>query len=238
MLTIGFVMSFLFSVADSCQVRVDGTCMDVRKMPTLSSFDKYKISYIEGTRAYDSLRFAYSDLPFHVHFTDSENHKWEVTIEDEDDEVSVTFPVANSEIIWHGDDRDRTGFDAQTTLASCTFSYTPPTFLQSHGVRVAFAGYKPQSQGYAPSDSVWDKALKVAAISVRAPLPAEFVEADPKPATNKLSMLKEHGSLVAACFVCTLVFSFAVAMASQRALRSPLAENRTYLLHDEQNVIG
>ena len=55
-------------------------------------------------------------------FTDRKSNKWEIWIERSSDEITLVFP-AGREIIWHGDEKDRTGSDARTMFAQVNFKY-------------------------------------------------------------------------------------------------------------------
>ena len=55
-------------------------------------------------------------------FTDRKSNKWEIWIERSSDEITLVFP-AGREIIWHGDETDRTGSDARTMFAQVNFKY-------------------------------------------------------------------------------------------------------------------
>ena len=118
------------------------------------------VSYIEGTRTYDTGRFAtQSSFPLTWTFTDAANTKHFITIECPDDQITVVFP-ASSQILWHGDERDRTGLDAQTCVVKATFSYAPSSWIQSHGIRVEVLGYKLNKMGYYRSDTEsWESAV-------------------------------------------------------------------------------
>ena len=88
-----------------------------------------KVSYIEGTRTFDTGRFAKtSNLPITWIFTDAANVKHFITIEDPTDQLTIVFP-STAQILWHGDERDRTGLDAQTNVVKATFSYAPSSWL-------------------------------------------------------------------------------------------------------------
>ena len=141
-------------------IEVDGRRKDVTYSWSSDPRMFGKVSYIEGTRTYDTGRFATtSSLPITWVFTDAANTKHFVTIERPDDQLTVVFPVS-SQILWHGDERDRTGLDAQTSVAKATFSYQESSFFHSHGIRVEVEGYKLDDMGYYASDTEsWKSAV-------------------------------------------------------------------------------
>lgn len=141
-------------------VEVAGVRKDVTRTWTTDPRMFGNVSYIEGTRTYDTGRFATtSSLPITWIFTDAANTKHFVTIEHSSDQLTMVFPVS-SQILWHGDERDRTGLDAQTSVAKATFSYQGSSFFQSHGIRVEVEGYKLNEMGYYASDTdSWKSAV-------------------------------------------------------------------------------
>lgn len=62
------------------------------------------------------------------------------------------FPCS-SEVYWHGDERDRTGTDAQTTWCQVKFHYEPSSMWNSHGIRLQFNGYNDKDIGEARIDT-------------------------------------------------------------------------------------
>lgn len=67
---------------------------------------------------------------------------------------------ATAQILWYGDERDRTGLDAQTCVVKATFSYQPSKSGLSHGIRVEVEGYKLDDIGYYASDTEsWKSAV-------------------------------------------------------------------------------
>ena len=98
------------------------------------STDPGLFGYIEGSRTFDTGRFAKTaKLPLTWTFTDAANTKHYITIERPDDQLTIVFP-SSAQILWHGDERDRTGLDAQTSVVKATFSYQPSSLLHSHGI--------------------------------------------------------------------------------------------------------
>ena len=114
-----------------------------------------EVSYIENSRTHDTCRYTHR-LPLTVTFTDSSNTRHDVIIESPSGQLTMVFP-ARGEIIWHGEERDRTGLDAQTYEVSATFHYEPGG---THGIRIMVLGYKLNSIGYYASDlNTWEKAI-------------------------------------------------------------------------------
>jgi hypothetical protein len=116
--------------------------------------------YIEGSRTYDTCRFATTNhFPLKLEFTDATNAKHTILIEASSDQLTVAFPCS-SEILWHGDERDRTGLDAQTNVAKVSFSYTESTFFHSHGIRLETEGYRATDMtNYASDTESWTAAV-------------------------------------------------------------------------------
>lgn len=120
-------------------------------------------TYIEGTRTFDNCRFAYSNFPLKLSFTDATNVKHEVWIENGSDEYTIVI-MTNNQIKWHGDAQDVTGLDAQSGVAKITFSYIGSSWMppQSHGIRVAVTGYRENGMGYYASDKEsWESAVEM-----------------------------------------------------------------------------
>lgn len=120
---------------------------EVKKVPKLEDL-RGQYQYVEGTRTSDTSRFAqHSSLPIELKFTDRMNKQHKVVIEDMSDEFNMCVPVGNSSLYWYGDEKDRTGFDAQTTWASVKFTYASSSFVHSHGITIEFNGYSDNGIG-------------------------------------------------------------------------------------------
>lgn len=119
-------------------------------------------NYVSGTRTRDTWRYASTrNLPLTTRFTDSENICHEITLYRETDQITIAVPMRN-ELIFHGDERDRIGTDAQTRVAEITFRYTGSTWTNSHGIRLVSAGYTGDDYGYLDANAGdWDKALQL-----------------------------------------------------------------------------
>jgi len=130
------------------KVKYDKKFIDVRKLPTLADFAKMGVSYVSGSSTYDTLRYARTgNFPLKVQFTDSTNGVWEVFITSETDELHLLFPCSR-QIIWYGDERDRTGFDAQCNICKVNFYYQPSSWFNSHGIRLHAQCYALDELGY------------------------------------------------------------------------------------------
>jgi len=131
--------------AKPCTVTVNGKNYPVHELATIEEINAVNaISYIEDTKTKDTLRYAKTrNFPLTTSFTDRYNNEWQVSLNNENSQVTMCIP-AGSDIYWHGDEKDRTGFDAQTEWVQLTFSWVSgcgfPTFL-SHGILVEAKGY-------------------------------------------------------------------------------------------------
>lgn len=111
---------------------------------------KNQLEYIQGSNTFDTLRYGHrggyaNNLPFVTVFTDKNNVKWEVWIENQNDTVNFCIPCGR-QMLWYGADENptRTGSDTQTDWCEVQFSFQDRTWLPPYhaGIRVAFNGYK------------------------------------------------------------------------------------------------
>lgn len=131
--------------AKPCTVTVNGKNIAPTNVAHIEDIEKVEtVSYIEGSRTWDTLRYATTgSYPLTTRFTDRYNNEWTVSLNDSNSQVTLCIP-SNTEIYWHGDEGDRTGFDAQTEWAQVTFSHADgtgfPTY-HSHGIRIEATAY-------------------------------------------------------------------------------------------------
>lgn len=103
------------------------------------------LQYIEGTQTYDNMRHKDMSWPMYIKWTDAWNQQHKLTMKEsgKESEVTMWFPVRNKEIIWHcASGSVRTGFDAECTWACVTFKYVASDWINNHGIRIAFTGFK------------------------------------------------------------------------------------------------
>merc|ERR1719171_1817301 len=93
---------------------------------TLKSCLPLRSLWVTGTRTYDTLRYAETGgFPLRTTFTDESNRVWVAQLDSEADQMNIMFPCMD-QILWHGDEDDRTGLDAQSNLCNVQFSYQEP----------------------------------------------------------------------------------------------------------------
>jgi len=110
--------------------------------------------WIVGEETFDTCRFASTgELPLVLTFEDGDDLVHKVTIEAEDDEYTIAFPVDSYEIKWRGDEEDRTKIKGNG--AQVTFSYEASGWLNSHGIRVKTVSMK------GPAKSMYDDGVMV-----------------------------------------------------------------------------
>lgn len=136
------------------KVQYDGKVVqDVTKLPNVNDFQG-TLELVSGTRTYDTLRYRHG-FPLTTTFTDTHNHKWAVSLISSADELTLFFPCSE-QVIWHGDETDRTGFDAQCRMCEVNFRYDAGIRLTSKCFALSNIGYR-ISGGY---DDVMDKVMK------------------------------------------------------------------------------
>ena len=147
-------------------VTCNGNVISSSALPTIEAIHSIGcgggLDYIEGARTWDTCQFGKtSNLPFTLHFKDRFNTKWAITIQNKHDVIKMVVPCGN-EMIWYGDEMERTGSDDQTQLASLTFSYADG---QQAGIRIQFEAWKYKNTGEALIDTqrwatILDNAIK------------------------------------------------------------------------------
>jgi hypothetical protein len=135
------------------EVSFDGgdnwSIIPIKNVIQLSTISEH-VSYIEGSRTYDNLRYGSrvsKHMPHTFEFTDATNSKFRVTIERESDVLNMVVPCG-TEMYWFGADSSptRTGSDAQTSWAHFQFSYIPSDWINYGGVRIQFEAYRDKNK--------------------------------------------------------------------------------------------
>ena len=90
-------------------------------------------SYIEGSRAYETCRFARTGhLPLRLEFSDATNARHTIVIERNSDTHTVAM-LCTSQILWHGDENDRTDLTHKPILQKSLFLTSQGTFSTRMG---------------------------------------------------------------------------------------------------------
>lgn len=122
-------------------------------LPSMSIFTKTPMQYIQGSRTYDTWRYANTrNFPLTTKWTDAANVQWKVTLNSNSDGCTVSVPC-NPSTMFYGDERDRVGMDAQVNVCKFNFSYEPGGAWSSHGIRVQSNGYRYNGMGVYMSDT-------------------------------------------------------------------------------------
>jgi len=143
--TILFAFLLEMISAKPCTVRRNGNVYPLNGLATIEEINAVnEVSYIEGTEVWNTLRYAQTgNFPLTTSFTDRYNNEWQVSLNNENSQVTMCIP-SGSDIYWHGDEDDHQGFDAQTEWVQLTFSYVGGCsfpLLIFHGIRVEAKGY-------------------------------------------------------------------------------------------------
>ena len=115
--------------------------------------------YVEGSETADNLRSTNNNFPLSVKWVDRFNQQHEIILYNNTQSATVLFPCGGKEINWvHSGGKDRTGFDVECTWCEVVFSHVESDWINYHGIRVKFRGYKSCKTGTYTVD--WDRAKK------------------------------------------------------------------------------
>merc|ERR1740129_2408613 len=114
--------------------------------------------YAKRTEATETVYFNSRNFkPLFLSFADGQGteHRIGVGVPNAPAEISVLVPVPSEVftrhinqykgIEWNGEAPKRTSVDPRSTVAVCTFSYSPKSMLSVHGVHIRVTTYEPEA---------------------------------------------------------------------------------------------